>query len=152
MGRPRKNGNFKKEIDIEDLLSTELVVEEVGHQHEDKESDVIAIDTLGMYGLKTYRYGYELHCRDKFDKDTAYEIKTPKGEPYIVSYKAGEFSPWRLSDRPFHGRLDTLFTTAAQLMVKKKIAEGNSIANLAKIIKESEDRIIKAITVGGSND
>lgn len=150
MGRPRKNNNnFKKEIDIEDLLNTELVVEEVGNPQEDKESDIIPIDTLGVYGLRTYRYGYELHCRDKFDKDTAFEINPLKGDSYIVSYKAGEYGPWRLADRPFHGRLDTLFTAASQLMIKQKIAKDNSVAGLAKIIKESEERLIKAVTTGG---
>lgn len=147
MGRPRKN-NFKKEIDFEDLLTTELVVEDVGVAAEDTESDVIPIDTLGMFGLRTYKYGYELHCRTKFEKDTAFEIKPAKGDPYITSYKAGEFSPWRLADKPFHGRLDTLFTAAAQLMIKQKIAESNTVSNLAQIIKESEQRLIKAVNGG----
>ena len=147
MGRPRKN-NFKKEIDIEDLLDTELSVEENGTSEDNKESDVIQIDTLGLYGLRTYKYGYELHCRQKFDKDTAYEISPSKGDPYIVSYKAGEFGPWKLADKPFHGRLDTLFSSAAQLMIKDKIAENGSIANLSKIIKESEERLIKAANGG----
>lgn len=150
MGRPRKN-NFKKEIDIEDLLATELVVEENGTQEEDKESDIISIDTQGLYGLRTYKYGYELHCRQKFAKDTAYEIKPSKGDPYIASYKAGEFSPWKLADKPFHGRLDSLFVAASQLMIKDKIIESSSIANLSKIIRESEERLIKTAN-GGQHD
>jgi hypothetical protein len=148
MGRHKKS-NFKKEIDIEDLLDTELSVEEVGHPEDEQGSDVIPIDTLGMYGLKTYRYGYELHYRDKFTKDTAYEIKPSRGEPYIVTYKSGEYSPWKLSDKPFHARLDTLLVAASQLMIKQKISESGSVSNLSKIIKESEERIIKTITTGG---
>lgn len=147
MGRPRKN-NFKKEIDIEDLLATELIVEENGTQEEDKESDIISIDSQGLYGLRAYKYGYELHCREKFDKDTAYEIRPTRGEPYIASYKAGEFSPWRLADKPFHGRLDSLFLAASQLMIKDKIIENSSISGLSKIIRESEERLIKAVNGG----
>jgi hypothetical protein len=146
-GKPRgKKSPNVKEYDLEAMLDSTDVVEN-SIQDDETTSDVVLIDTEGVYGLKTYKYGYELYVRRKFLKDTVIEIKVPAtAEIRKTLFRAGEFGPWQLAAKPFHGKLDTLLVSVHQMMVKDRISESLSIKNLEGIIRESEGRILKTIS------
>jgi hypothetical protein len=153
-GKPRGKGNGRRietEVNLEELLdgqASATPVADNSQQEDEEESNIIVVDTEGRYGVRTYKYGYELHVRRKYNKDTLVENFSPKTkESKQVLFKAGDFGPWQFAPKPFHGRLEALFTTLHQLMVKDKITEAASFVNIAKIILESEQRIVRCLSV-----
>lgn len=147
-GKPRGSRNGRRtEIDLETLIEDGGVEPVQAEQQDDEESDVVLIDSEGIYGLRTYKYGYELHVRRKYKKDTVVEIKgVGSNESRQVLYKAGDFGPWQFSARPFHGKLSTLLLAVHEMMIKDKITESLTIKNLTEVIKESESRILQVVS------
>lgn len=152
-GKPRGKRNGRRteiEVDLETLLdggNNTSLAENPQSSEEEVESDIIIVDSEGKYGVRTYKYGYELHMRRKYDRDTIVETFAPKTkETKQVLFKAGEFGPWQIAPRPYHSKLDTLFTVLHQWMVKDKIAEAGTFNNIAQLIRESEDRIIRCLS------
>lgn len=148
-GKPRgsRSNGRRTEIDLETLIEDGGVEPIQAEQQDDEESDIVLIDSEGIYGLRTYKYGYELHVRRKYKKDTVVEIKgVGNNETRQILYKAGDFGPWQFSARPFHGKLGTLLTAVHEMMIKDKIAESLTIKNLADVIKESEKRILQVVS------
>lgn len=138
----------KKKIDfnLETAIDVESSIKELGDDQDtaDVVSDVIVIDKYGRYGLRTYKYGYELVTRDQYNSDTEYEVVNKRTkETRVENYKKGDYTEWRLSPYAFHGTLDRLFTRAAQLMVKDGLDCHKDIEKLPQILKEVEERIIK---------
>lgn len=147
-GKPRGSRNGRRtEIDLETLIEDGGKQPVQAEQQDDQESDIVLIDSEGVYGLRTYKYGYELHVRRKYNKDTVVEIKAVgSSESRQMLYKAGDFGPWQLSARPFHGKLGTLLLAVHEMMIKDKITESLNIKNLSDIIKESEKRILQVVS------
>lgn len=111
--------------------------------NDDQVSDIIPIDSFGLYGIKTYKYGYELHVRNQYAKDERVEIVNVKTkESRFEDHKKGEYSEWQLSTYPFHGTLQTLIKRATQLMIKDGINHHKDLAKLPQILQETENRIL----------
>lgn len=152
-GKPRgargTRGGLRTEtvVNLEDLLDgNNNSATENSQQEDDVESDIIVVDTDGKYGVRTYKYGYELHVRRKYNRDTLIEtVNNKTKETKQTLFKAGEFGPWQLAPKPFHGKLDTLFATLHQWMIKDKISESGTFKNVAEMIRESEQRIIRCL-------
>lgn len=139
MPRGRKR---KTEFNLETAIDGEVSAKELSDDQE-VVSDVIIIDKQGRYGLRTYKYGYELLTRDQYNADTEVEITSIRTKSTRFEYyKKGDYTEWRLSAYPFHGTLDRLFARASQLMIKDGIECHKDIAKLPQILKEVEERII----------
>lgn len=134
----------KKKVQVFDLENA------LGESSEEQESfdeeqgdDIILIDSTGLYGMRTYKYGYELHVRKQYLKDDQIEILNRKTkETRIQEQKKGEYSEWQLSAYPYHGTLQTLIKRATQLMIKDGINSYKNIEKLPEILQETESRIL----------
>jgi hypothetical protein len=149
MARTKGSKNkLRKEFIIDDLETflSETVDTTPETDDEDSSDNVVLIDSEGSYGFKTYKYGYELHTRRKYEHDTMIETISPKTrEVKKVYFKAGEFGPWQLSTNAFHTTLQSLLLRAKRLMVKEALSEEQDISNLVQIIDKSESRILSIV-------
>jgi hypothetical protein len=135
----------KKKVQVFNLESAldDSIVEQDETNDEEQVSDIIPIDSLGLYGMKTYKYGYELHTRFQYSKDERIEIISVRTrESRFEEHKKGDYSEWQLSTYPFHGTLQNLIKRATQLMIKDGINCYKNINKLPQILQETEDRIL----------
>lgn len=141
-GKPRiSGGGRRKEIDLETLIEDGGKEPEQVDQQEEEQSNVVLIDSEGIYGVRTYKFGYELYVRRKYKKDTIVETKGISSEIKTVVYKAGDYGPWQIAAKPYHKTMDSVLLTTFHHMIKDGISESSNISNLRQIIKDSEDRI-----------
>lgn len=139
---PRGRKKTIQAFSLESALSDDAVDNEETND-EDQVSDIISIDSFGLYGMKTYKYGYELHTRGQYVKDERIEIVNPRTkESRFEEHKKGQYSEWQLSTYPFHGTLQNLIKRATQLMIKDGVNYHKSIEKLPQILQETEDRIL----------
>ena len=135
---------MRKEIKLSELENL-LDANDLSESHsddEDSSDNIVLIDKEGCYGFKTYRYGYELHFRRKYESDTLIETTNGKtGMTKRVVIKAGEYGPWQLTEGPFHNTLQSLLIKAKRLIVKNTISEQKDLSTLVEIINQSELRI-----------
>lgn len=137
-GRKKKVQTFN----LESALSDDLVTQEQ-FGDDDQSVDIIPIDSMGLYGVKTYKYGYELHVRSQYSKDERVEIVSVRTrESRFEDHKKGEYTEWQLSTYPFHGTIQNLIKRATQLMIKDGINYHKSIDKLPQILQETENRIL----------
>lgn len=137
-GRKKKVQTFN----LESALSDDSVVQEQ-FSDDDQSGDIIPIDSMGLYGMKTYKYGYELHVRNQYNKDERVEIVNVRTrESRFEDHKKGEYTEWQLSTYPFHGTLQNLIKRATQLMIKDGIDCHKSIYKIPQILQETEERIL----------
>lgn len=132
-----------KEFNLEDELNSHLLPsEELNDIDDDTDSEhIVLIDAEGLYGFQTYKYGYALMSRRRFDTDTLIEKIIPRtGEIKKEFYKKGDFSPWAPSPYTYHSRLDFLLKRAFQLAIKDKVATLKDLTNVVSIIEETEKR------------
>jgi hypothetical protein len=135
----------KKKVQVFNLESAldDSIVEQDEANDEEQVSDIIPIDSLGLYGMKTYKYGYELHKRNQYLKDERIEIYNPRTkESRFEDHKKGDYTEWQLSSYPFHGTVQNLIKRATQLMIKDGINYHKSIEKLPQILQETEERIL----------
>lgn len=140
-GRKKKVQVFNLESALEDSVIEQN--ENDNNDNDEQVSDIIPIDSLGLYGIRTYKYGYELHTRFRFHKDERIEIINPRTkESRFEEHKKGDYSEWQLSTYPFHGTIQNLIKRTTQLMIKDGINHYKNIEKLPQIVKETEDRIL----------
>lgn len=139
---PRGRKKKVQAFNLESALNEDSAISEQ-QENEEQVSDMIPIDSLGFYGMRTYKYGYELHVRNQYTKDERIETVNPRTkESKIKEHKKGEYSEWQLSSYPYHGTLQNLIKRATQLMIKDGINYHKSIDKLPQILQETENRIL----------
>lgn len=147
MPRPKgsKNKGNRREVRLSELenLLDPTEVPDGDTDDEDSSDNVVLIDKDGCYGFKTYKYGYELHFRRRYEHDTAVETRNPKTkETRTVIYNSGDYAPWQLAPRPYHTTMSHLLVAAKRLMIKDGISMEQDISSLVEVIEKSEKRIL----------
>lgn len=133
MGRPKKSATLVKEESTEQLEQEEQL-EQVAADN------ILICNSKKTFGF-VFKRGYvELYERVLFKEDT-----TVTAGPRTVSYKAGEFSPWRLSARPYPASWEHAVKYVADWVAQDSLTEKEDFNCIVEVITESRADVVSAL-------
>lgn len=115
---------------------------------ENEEEKICPLEEFPEWGFGFDNRNVVVYKRRKYEEDTMVQKKV-NGEDININYKAGDYGDWAmangLSKGPYCSNLKSALLYIHNHNIKNKIMNAGVVKNLAQIIKDSEDKIMKVV-------
>lgn len=136
MGRPKKI----KDNPVVDVVIEKVDDSEVKEERELASGHVLTCNSLKTFGI-IFKRGYvELYERTYFKEPTTINAGTR-----TFYYKAGDYSPWRYSSRPYPATWERALELVSDWMSQDELSEKTNLKATVKIITETKKEIINSL-------
>lgn len=113
-----------------------------------EEEKICPIEELPEWGLGFDSRMVIVYKRKQYQEDVTLQKKV-NGESVNVNYKAGDWGEWNqangTSKGPYYNNLKSALLYVHDQNIKTSIKNAGIVKNLAQIIKDSEDKIMKVV-------
>lgn len=150
---PRKKGNS---LTLEQAMAASGMIVDINKglktveaaDVEQDEEKICHLEELPEWGFGFDSKNVVVYKRRRYEEDITVQ-KRVNGEDININYKAGDYSDWAMangpSKGPFCGNLKLALLYIHNQNIKNSIMNVGVVKNLAQLIKDSEDKIMKVV-------